>query len=546
MPALRRLAVPYGLATCVGLAAVAYALTPATIGGAGGVFAAPTGDLPTNLIGHVAFQRGGWSWPLLRAGDLAWPVGQSIAMTDSNPLMSLLGKMLAMLRGRPGNLLGLWLAACLVLQAVAAAYAVRGFGVGRGVNAVLAIGAAAVFALLAPEFLFRAIHINLLGQFVLLAALGLAVRWCRAGRPVPFGRVCGMLVLAVLIHPYLFLFCTMVLAAPVLQAVLARQAEAREGLRHLGLAALVAAGLFVLLNGSVAGGGPGYGLYSMDLLGPVWPQRSGLFGAGLPILDSTGFQMEGFNYLGAGAILAIGVACVLAGRRGAVAAWRAYPGLILVLLAMTALAITPHVTAGGRILLPIPCGWLEQPMAVLRASGRAFWMVGFAAVLAAVAFLARTLPPAAFAAGLAAVLALQWVDTAPLRRGAVDYFAGAGEQAPALVLPAALDLFGTIPVCGAESVVADEYRLLALRHGARLADARVAHDPPDAVCAARQAAALSTALMPGEARLFMPSVAALVKPAALGADVTCSAGGAGLLCYRPRSILGSTRPPPGR
>ncbi|HEX2941617.1 MAG TPA: DUF6311 domain-containing protein, partial [Rhodopila sp.] len=117
----------YGMAGVIGLCWTVYALPWTVLTGTGGMFAAPGGDLPTNLAGHLGFQAPGWHWPLLRAPALAWPDGVSIAMTDSNPVVSLLAKLLAGILGHTVNLLGAWLAACFILQPVAAVYALRAF-----------------------------------------------------------------------------------------------------------------------------------------------------------------------------------------------------------------------------------------------------------------------------------------------------------------------------------------------------------------------------------------------------------------------------------
>jgi hypothetical protein len=118
----------YGAAMLIGIVAVSYLLPSGTISGSGGLWVNPGGDLAENLTGHLAFQSPGWHWPPLLAPNLAWPHGTSIAMTDSNPLVSLVAKVVAAIRDKPDNLLGFWLTACWLLQPVAAVYALRGFG----------------------------------------------------------------------------------------------------------------------------------------------------------------------------------------------------------------------------------------------------------------------------------------------------------------------------------------------------------------------------------------------------------------------------------
>jgi hypothetical protein len=172
-------ALSYFAALLIGLAAAAYFLPLATILGSGGLWVSPGGDLAENLTGHLAFQATGWTWPLLLTPNLAWPHGTSIAMTDSNPLISLIAKVVAKMRGEPINLFGIWLATCWILQPVAAVYALRGFHC-RALETAIA---AAILAVLFPALLARVSHINLMGHFLLLlAAAWLLWRYYRSQR----------------------------------------------------------------------------------------------------------------------------------------------------------------------------------------------------------------------------------------------------------------------------------------------------------------------------------------------------------------------------
>jgi hypothetical protein len=532
-PAAR--ALPYAIGVGVGFLAALAAVPGDTLGGAGGLFAHPDGDLVTNLIGHLAFQAPGWHWPLLRAPTLAWPQGEVVAFSDSNPALSLLAKVLASARGVPANLFGIWLAFCIAAQPVAAVFALRGLRPAAArvtPTDLMAALAAALLAVSMPAWLYRVGHINLFAHFLLLAALGIAARWCRDGRVPAAGTSIALLTAAVLVHPYLFMFCAACLAAPLLNPGIAPKRR-RAGLITWSVAAEIAAGIFLLLSGTEGGNGPGYGLYSLNLLGPVWPQRSGLFGADLPLLDATGYQYEGFNYLGAGAIVLLAGAAIVLWRMPPalrVAGLARYRGLIIAMGALTALAVTPRLTAGHLVLLPLDLHFLDRMFGIVRASGRAFWIVGYALVLAAVALLAARLRPAWFAAAMAVVVALQWEDAAPLRQRAVLYLAGAAQTDRSIPLPADTVLYRTVPSCGLFGVRADEWRLQALRAGARLADARLAHEPTDAVCAARLHAGLNDPLEPGETRLFLAEAASQVRPSAL--DAVCSETSAGLLCHR--------------
>jgi hypothetical protein len=188
------------------------------------------------------------------------------------------------------------------------------------------------------------------------------------------------------------------------------------------------------------------------------------------------------------------------------------------------------VTLGRFVLIPLQSHLLAQVFGVVRASGRAIWVVNFAAIAASLGLLAARLRNRVFVPFLVIVLALQWIDTAPLRAGARNYMEGVGQRPPSFAIPPGTTLFRAVPLCGPEDVVATEYRLAALREGARLADMRLVHPPVDAVCARALSEGLTSQMVAGEVRLFMPSVQARVNVALLGARVTCEVARAGTLC----------------
>jgi hypothetical protein len=146
--------------------------------------------------------------------------------------------------------------------------------------------------------------------------------------------------------------------------------------------------LFFPLSGTLGGGESGFGLYSMNLLSPVWPQRSGLLGPRLPVLDATGGQYEGYNYLDAGLLVAIGVSGILllraaVARRSrsdlgptrsllATAAEGQHRALGFVLLGLTALAVSTRVYAGRVLLISLRTRPSDQIFGIVQSSGRAF------------------------------------------------------------------------------------------------------------------------------------------------------------------------------
>ncbi len=529
----------YGVALGCGVAACVGAVPWATLTGTGGVFPGAAGDLAFNLVGHLAYQNPGWHWPILLAPELGWPVGASIAMTDSNPALSLVAKLIAGVVGHRVNLFGVWLAACVLLQPIAAVYAMRGLQgrslPGAGRNQMAAAAAASVTALLLPSFLYRIGHTNLFAHFLLLVALGWAARGCVRGQMPVVPRLAAFLTLTVFVHAYLFMFAAVALAAPALQALAQRRAAAREALRGWTLAVLIAIGAFMVCNQSLGGGGPGFGLYSTNLLGPVWPQLSGLFGAGLPILDATGYQYEGFNYLGGGVLLLLACAAWVLARGGAPAwrsVWRHLAGVVISLGMLTALAVTPHVTFGKATLLDLDVPLLDRLLGAMRSSGRAIWLVDYGLLLGAIGVLAARWSPRVFVPVVAVALVLQWIDSGPLRAKDVAYLAGRDGPGSPVTLPEGTRLFSAVSLCADDAVAADRYRLAAFRAGIHLAEMRLVHPPLPTECKAMLDSGLTAPLAPGETRLFLNSIVPALRQERLGPGVSCTPGEAGLMCHR--------------
>ncbi len=498
-------------------------LPVATLWGGGPGWNPPGPDQAQSLTGHLAFQSDAWRWPLLETRTLFWPHGISLALVDSNALMSILAKLWTRLRGGgPENWLGGFIGACWVLQPVAAAYAARGLGVG-------AAGAltAGVLSLAWPALMFRMMHLNLCAHFLILLALGLAFRGIAqvSGR-VPgrgwWGAVAALLVGSVLTHPYLFQLCAAVLAAVPLDAAVRRRPGWRRMAVLYGACGVLAVGLLTVLSGPIGGGDKGFTFFSMNLVSPFWPQRSGVFGAALPIVDATGGQYEGFNWLGAGTLLLLGAAAV----RAAVARAWPRPGLALglVLGGLAVLSLSSVVYAGPVRVLNLGTKPWEDVFGSFRSAGRAFWPVGYALMLGGVAAADR-LPRRAGLALLAMAAWLQVVDIGPLWRDArAAWTNGSGVLVPAV--PAGTTLFTVAPHPGCAKEIATkwggpEMLLDAVRQGARTGDVGLGRSPQWFSCERILSDALELPLLDHEARAFFGPVAAMVRPGLLGPGAAC-------------------------
>jgi hypothetical protein len=374
-------------------------------------------DVLTTRMAYIAFLHAPWNLPLFFVPDLGAPTGSSVILVDAVPVVALLGKLLAWATGVTINPYGLWVAACFILAALFAVLLLMELGQ----RSLLAAIAASLLAISMPALLYRFGHLSLQGQFVVIGALWLYARDAHTGRV--WRRLAwwaGWLCLAALLHGYLFVMVAAIYAATVLRRVDTERPSVSGALREPALvaccvAALIAvAGHFGKGTGTSASG-DGYGYFSMNLLSPLWPQRSGLFPGFYGLLTGPDGQYEGFNYLGAGVLLLVAVAVT--------ASWRVIPQMIrrhlvlivtLVYLAIFAISNVVFIGSHGVLYVPLPQA-LQFVAGIFRSSGRMFWPCAYALALFGLVLALRHLKPGWKTVAVLGCCVLQLIDTNPLR-----------------------------------------------------------------------------------------------------------------------------------
>lgn len=405
----------------------------------------PKNDMAAMTTGYEALLREPWSLSGLALTDRLTGKPLSVVFTDSIPWLSLALKASGL--GDRFNPLGVFLLIAYALQGASMVLLLRAMGV-RGFAPLLAGG---LLALMTPAWVVRQFgHIALTGHFLLILMLALTVLVIRHG--LTRARVAGFCALGALatgVHAYHlvpFAFC---LGAALVSTLLQRGPRALPAVLAAGLACVIAVGASALLLGytvgrGASGGADALGVYAMNLLGPFDPQGSGLFGQAwngtwfARSYETTGGQaFEGFNYLGAGAVVAVALAGVLLltgrgrrERRSGAARWLDFAPLVLAAVALTVIAIGPTVYAHTWLVaqFPKPTGRLAEIAGFFRAHGRFFWTAGYLMVAASVCLLHRRLPARAFAAVAALIVGLQAFDTVPVRQGVRDTFDEAADS----------------------------------------------------------------------------------------------------------------------
>jgi hypothetical protein len=406
----------------------------ATLAGAclgAGFFVWITGVRPLDPTEVGWLMRGDWaqyyfSWHYLRVEPWHWPpgsihgyyapIGTTIGLTDAIPLAAFLLKPFGPVLPAAFQYLGPWLLLCFALQG---ALATRLIARWSGATAVQLLGAA-LFVLL-PTLLTRVGHPALCAHWLILWALLVASRDPAHRFPVAEWAALGLV--AGMIQPYIAAMALALLAAAALTG---RGAPARARVVGMGAAAAAMAfgwwlsGMFALEGGGSLAA-EGLGTYSMNLLAPVSPMGWSRVLPDLPIAGQ-GQAYEGFQYLGLGVLLLVAVAAVLVAaqrhrRDQAANTPRVWASLTVgVCLLMAALAVSPRVTFGDRVLADLRGPWSE-PLALFRSSGRFFWPLAYLTLAWAVATIARRMPRAAAVSVVAAAVAVQAFDLHDVHAG---------------------------------------------------------------------------------------------------------------------------------
>ena len=355
------------------------------------------GDYALHFLGWHLYQHGPWTWPLGGTPLLIWPVGSSIGLTDSIPLLAFVFKPLRAILPNEFQFIGLWLALSVAMQGVFGALLMR--IVTPRVSLQL-LGA--TLLMLSPPLLYRINHAALTAHWLLLASLWLTLKE-DAIRPSRRSAIGWALVCAATAatQPYLLLMVLVLMAAAHAQQLLF--APRRVIVTALSGAAAVAASIVSLWQsgslmiaeeeGLKVGG---FGEWSTNLLAFIMPTEAHTLFAPGWFRYHHREQYEGYAYLGAGMLLlaAIVIIARLIPGRGAVArqrpGWARYVPLLLALMFLYAMALGPQITAGPHLVFEYPRSWW-RPLHVFRTSGRMVWPVYYTLVVA-ILFAAARLP----------------------------------------------------------------------------------------------------------------------------------------------------------
>ncbi len=373
------------------------------------LFAGP--DSSANFIGWHLFRASQWEMPPGAVTAMGYPVGTSVALTDSIPLVAIVLKVFHGVLPETFQYFGIWLLLCFLLQGVFGA-----FLIGTVTNNVLLRVLGAALLTLSPAIAHRLNHMALCAHWMLLAALWLNRKHATVLTPSwrHLASWCLLVAMAAGTHPYLTVMVLAIAVATIAAWPAVHPhaiARVAASLGSLGaIAALVwwAGGYFVVPDASNLESA-GFGVLSWNALAPIIPPEGALAFGRIPVSTAHYEQHEGFSYAGLGVLLTGAVAVLLLLRRP----WKmpSRPDLVLAFacVGLTVFALSPVVTMGSRTIITYPPEWWG-PLATFRASGRMFWPVLYCLIFAFIATVVRRLPVAVATAVLATAVALQAAD----------------------------------------------------------------------------------------------------------------------------------------
>lgn len=367
-------------------------------------------DPTQHYLGWAIYRYGPWTFPIGLNPYFGLEISSSIVFSDSIPLMAILLKPFSAWLSDPFQYLGIWVLACLVLQAYFA-WLLMGLMSSRLPIKLLGTG----LLVFSPPMLWRiGLHAALVSHFLILAALYLALS-VRTMRHTWWWII--LLLATAMIHVYLLLMILCIWFGDFLdQVLIVKSLSIKRALSQLGIAfglmliCVWQVGYFVLGFGSAATldlyGGWGLNLASFvdpqgwTYINHFWPKVTG--------------NSESFFYLGLGLIFLFPFAAVALPATGSLllAQIKHHCFLVSCLLVLMLFAITNQVSIGTfSFAYALPSYWIEHYASIFRLSARLAWPIWYVLALTLIFLIVKRCSYTQACAILGIAFVIQVIDT---------------------------------------------------------------------------------------------------------------------------------------
>ena len=347
------------------------------------------GDLAQVYLAWIQYTSdpsAGW----LTTARNSYPLPMSIALFDPMPLLLVLTKPFAGLVPDATQFFGVYFLICFILQGLFGFLVVQEIQRWRGLPESLH----GIFVSVCGGLLFASApftaqrlygHTALSSQWLLVLSIWVALRTRDSSNRVWVTVNSGLVLLACGFNPYLALMVALSLAG--FTCIHLGWSQWRLLVKRV-LCLLLTGSLGLMVFGFMGGASiaqGGYGVYSMNMLGPFDSNAQALL-LPLDVNDATGGQgFEGFNYLGLGVLLLAFLALIVQRSPGLSAQRVPFINAWLIVLVAYVLALSTTLTLSVEAAsLPVP-KFFNDLLSRFRASGRFFWIGGFWLITLAIA-----------------------------------------------------------------------------------------------------------------------------------------------------------------
>lgn len=364
------------------------------------------GDALQNYLGWQLFRQAPWSFPVIgMSPGYGMDVGSAIVFSDSNPLLAVFFKALSPMLPETFQYFGLWLLACCVLQSYFLWKIISLFTDSSAIKFF-----SVVLMMFNPAWINRIGHINLMGHFLVIAAIYLVLS-NNAKRSAMKWSVLMMVAFAV--HFYLAMMVSMIWGANVFSRLVTRNSSVKIALKEsvivLSLSVLTMYVLGYFTVGSVAKSGE-FGIYHNNLLSFLVSNGWSHF-FNVKAFGSSNF--ESLNFWGTGVLMllitgSVGIIKIFkSAKLSAVTLtfWLCLPVFLII--------ATTNVITFGRYQFVIELPYqVVNALSVVRASARFFWPVTYCAMVLILAGVLKAFSQRIALTVIALSAVLQVYDTA--------------------------------------------------------------------------------------------------------------------------------------
>lgn len=345
----------------------------------GWLFLGANSDKAQAYLGWEFFRQTDWSFPLGKNESFGLLQSNSIAYSDSIPLLALIAKLFNGFLGEHYQYFGIWLLLCFILQSLFSALIIQQFT--HGVVFPLVTSCLSVTN---PVFLQRVpIHLALSGHFLILTSLYLFIK-SKRGASCKFAWL-TLNITSLMIHPYLFVMVFFIFLAYMIQSGLAKSRTRISLIIELivsifVLVVILSMVLGIPLTSRTGASRISYGTHPWNLLSLFNPRDWPRFLNVYPARDS-GFDT--FSYPGLGILILILTAFVLLLKRRNLVINSIFrsPPLLVAILGLLIFAITHRVGIGNVRIVLFESQTLESTFSIFRASARMAWPFIYSTIL---------------------------------------------------------------------------------------------------------------------------------------------------------------------